>query len=323
MRFLFVFLLVLPFVGFSQESSVDFPRDTTFNVKSTAQKIAKDFPQAVAVEEFKIPGINEKRNLVYHSFGDRKLHIDVFYPKLKKGKTVPGVLLIHGGGWASGTKSHLVPMAQKLAVAGYVAAAVEYRLSPEAKYPAGMIDLKTAIKWLKINASDFGLDTTKIATLGTSSGATQASLLGTTGGNPIYPSHPVSKPVSDKVQAIVNIDGILDFTDPNESAKDDNPDKPSAGARWFGYTYKQKPELWVEASPLTYVSKDTPPTIFVNSCLPRFHAGREKYLEVLNQYDIYNEVHTIDNTPHPFWLFHPWFDEVVPYVVSFLDKVFK
>lgn len=322
MRKLVLLFICLPFLVFSQQKS-DFPKDTSFNVQSAYRKIAKDFPQATIVKEFDIPAINEKRNIVYYSFGERDLHIDVFYPKISKVKTVPGVLLIHGGGWASGTKAHLVPMAQKLAEAGYVAATVESRLSPEALYPAAVTDLKTALKWFRIHAADFGLDTAKIATLGTSSGATVASLLGTTGGNPLFPSHAVSEPVSDKVQAIVNIDGILDFTDPNESGKDNDPAKPSAGARWFGATYKQKPELWVEASPLTYVSDDTPPTLFINSALPRFHAGRDEYLKVLNENGIYNEVHTIEETPHPFWLFHPWFDEAVPLVISFLDKTLK
>lgn len=320
---LFLFFLTLHFVGFSQQGTFSFPRDTSFNVQSAYRKIAKDFPQATIVKAFPIRAINEKRNMVYHSLGERDLHIDIFYPKISKVKPVPGVLLIHGGGWASGTKSHLVPMAQKLAEAGYVAAAVEYRLSPEAKYPAGVIDLKTALKWLRIHASDFGLDTSRIATLGTSAGATLATLVGTTGGNSLYLSHPQSQAVSDKVQAIVNIDGVLDFTDPNESGKDNNPAKPSAAARWFGATYKQNPELWVEASPLTYASEKTPPTLFVNSALPRFHAGRDQYVAVLNKNGIYNEVHTIDETPHPFWLFHPWFEEAVPLVISFLDRVLK
>lgn len=37
----------------------------------------------------------------------------------------------------------------------------------------------------------------------------------------------------------------------------------------------------------------------------------------------YTEVHTIDDTPHPFWFFDPWFNEVVMYTVGFLDKIFK
>lgn len=314
--------MFLPLCGFSQNSTSGFPRDTSFNVQSAFKKIVKEFPQASVVTEFSLPLITAKRNLVYHSFGNRKLHIDVFYPK-KIGKAVPGVVLIHGGGWASGTKSHLVPMAQTLAENGYVAATVEYRLSPEEHYPAGVIDLKTAVKWLKINALEFGLDSNKIATLGTSAGATLASLLGTTSGNHAFQSHNSIPKVSNNVKAIVNIDGVVDFTDPAESGKDNNPQKPSAGARWFGYTYQQKPEVWVEASPITYVSENTPPTIFINSALPRFHAGRDNYLAVLNKHGIYNEVHTISNTPHPFWLCYPWFDEVVPLVLEFLEKIFR
>lgn len=316
----FIFLW-LPFFVFAQKDYEDFPRDTSFNVQSAARKIAKEFPHAKIVEEFVISSIEERRNLIYQNFGKRKLHIDVFYPKNLE-SNLPGVLLIHGGGWASGTKSHLIPMAQKLAEAGFIAATIEYRLSPEALYPAGVIDIKTALKWLKINATDFSLDTSKMAVLGTSAGATLASLIGTTVGNEMFNSN-IQNSVSDKVHALINIDGIVDFTDPAESGKDNDPQKPSAATRWFGYTIKQKPELWIEASPITYVDKNTTPTIFINSAIPRFHAGRKEFLEVLNQNNIYNEIHTIPETPHPFWLFHPWFDKTWPYVVEFLYKTLQ
>lgn len=322
MRLLSIFLVLLPFAGFSQKGNVDFPRDTSFNVQSTFLKEQKNYPFITIVEEFHSPDVIAQRDMLYYTLGNRKLHADVFYPS-DKSKKHPGVILIHGGGWASGSKSHLVPMAQKLAANGFVATSVEYRLSPEARYPAGVIDLKTAIRWFKQNGSQFNLDTTKIAVLGTSAGATLATLLGTTGGSSVFPSHPGFEGVSNQVQAVVNMDGVLDFTDPAESGKDDDPNKPSAGARWFGYTFKEKPELWIEASPITYVDSHTPPTLFINSALPRYHAGRDKYLVVLNRNGIYNEVHTIENTPHPYWLFHPWFDEAVPFILSFLNKTFN
>lgn len=322
MRELLILLLILPIAGLSQISGEDFPRDTTFNVHNTYLKERKYYPFIVPVEEFSIPGIQGKRNVVYYSFGERKLHADVFYPT-EKSKKYPGVILIHGGGWSSGDKSLLVPMAQKLAEHGYVTACVEYRLSPEAHYPAAVIDLKTAVKWLKINAAKFGCDSSRIAVLGTSAGATLAGLLATTGGKDIFPSHQLEGNASDRVRALVNIDGVLDFTTPSESAKDDNAEKPSAGARWFGATYKQKPELWKEASAVNYVDAATPPTIFINSKNARFHAGRGDFLKVLDENKIYNEVHTIPKTPHPFWLFYPWFDETWPKVVDFLDYVFK
>ena len=323
MKLFFAFLLILPFVGFAQKQAAEFPRDTSFTVTSAYKKAVKDYPQITPVKPYSDLNIETDWDMIYCSIGKRDLHADVFYPTKSSEKKLPGVILIHGGGWASGNKSHLVPLAQKLAVEGFFAASIEYRLSPEAKYPAGVTDLKTAIKWFKIHAEDYGLDTSKIAVLGTSAGGTLAAFLANTGGLSQFPPHPINSNASDKVQALVDIDGMLDFTDPAESGKDNDPNKPSAAARWFGYTFRENPELWVEASPNTYVGKNTPATLFINSSLPRFHAGREKYLSVLDQYGIYSEVHTIENTPHPFWLFHPWFDEAVPLIINFLDKVFK
>ncbi len=323
MRLLFALFLTLPFAGFSQKTNVDFPRDTTFTVWSSWQKIRKDFPDATPVKEFRDKKIREERNVIYYKLSQRELHADLFFPQKKSKKKIPAVILIHGGGWASGNKSQQVPIAQKLAENGYFAVAAEYRLSPEAKYPAGLIDLKTLVKWIKINAAVYGIDTSKIATLGCSSGATMACFLGVTPDHPKFPSHPLNEKASDKVQAIVNIDGIVDFTDAAESGKDNDPAKPSAGTRWLGFTYKQNPEIWREASPLFYADKNTPPTLFINSALPRFHAGRDAWTEILKKNNIYNDVYTIENTPHPFWLFHPWFDETWPLVVKFLDKVFE
>lgn len=322
MKRAFLFFLLIPFFVVGQSNLFDYPRDTSYSIWSAAQKIKKDFPQAVVVQEFQNKNIAEKRNVVYDSIGKRDLHADLFYPKKRSDKKLAAVLLIHGGGWASGNKSHLIPMAQKLAENGFFTAAVESRLSPEAKYPAGISDLKTAVKWLKINAGHFNVDTSKIAVLGTSSGATLATFLGTTGSNNRFPAHPVNGFVSDKVQAIINIDGIVDFTDPAESAKDNDPQKPSAGARWFGATYQQNPELWIEGSPLTYVSINTPPTLFINSSLPRFHAGRDEYLKVLKANNIFFETYTIPETPHTFWLFYPWFDQTYSKVITFLTNVF-
>lgn len=321
-KVLILLLAILPLLGSAQVKDSGFPVDTTFNVKSACRKIAKEFPYARGVKEFNIQDIEEMRNLVYYTLGKRSLHIDVFSPVEKK-CNVPAIMLIHGGGWASGSKSHLVPLAQKIAEAGFVTATVEYRLSPEAKYPAAINDLKTALRWLKVNGEEFGVDTGRIAVLGTSAGATLATLLGTTVGNSKFPSHSMTGEANDRVHAIINIDGVVDFTDPNESGKDTNPEKPSAGARWFGATYRQNPKLWIEASPITYVNENTPPTIFINSALPRFHAGRDYYLKELNRNSVYNQVHTIKESPHPFWLCYPWFDEVVAEVSDFLNIVFK
>jgi acetyl esterase/lipase len=302
------------------------PRDTTYSVPIVYRQIQREFPFAVPAKDSLPFGVKEERNIVYATlpgtpYGKRKLHLDLFSPEAKG--IYPAVIMIHGGGWRSGRKEMQVPLAQQISARGYVTACVEYRLSPEALYPAAVHDIKAAIRFLRAHAEEYNIDPGKIAISGCSAGGQLAALAGMTGhimkfdGNEGYNSY------SSGIQAIIDIDGILDFTDPNESAKDNEPARRSAGAYWFGATFKESPDLWIEASPISYAGETTPPMLFINSSFPRFHAGRDSVIGILNAHCIYSEVHTIPGTPHTFWLFHPWFNQTVEYITSFLDKVLK
>jgi pectinesterase len=214
------------------------------------------------------------------------------------------------------------PLAEQLGSAGFVTATVEYRLSPEARFPAAVHDLKCAVRWLRAHASDFNIDASRIGVCGGSAGGHLAAFLGTTNGDRRYDVGENLEYSSD-VQAVADIDGPLDLTRPEESAKDANPEKPSAGKRWIGFSYSERPDLWREASPLMHAGPGTPPTAFINSAIERFHVGRDEMREILGAAGIYTEVHTIPDTPHPFWLFHPWFDEAAAHVEAFFASVFK
>jgi pectinesterase len=302
------------------------PRDTTFTPYLAWIRLKKEFPQAKIVEARLPKGVNAEYNVVYTSlsntpFGKRDLHIDLFSPA-KAGK-YPALILVHGGGWRSGNRTMEIPMAQFIASHGYVTAAVEYRLSPEALYPAAVHDIKAAVRFLRANAKKYNVDSERIAISGTSAGGQLAALVGMTANVKKFEGNEGFPGFSSNIQAIIDIDGILDFTDPNESAKDTDPSRPSAGAWWFGGNIRQLPEKWLEASPLVYAGKNSPPILFINSAIPRFHAGRDSVISTLSKYNIYTEVQTIPNTPHPFWLCDPWFNPTVEYMVAFLDKIFK
>ncbi|MGI0107503.1 pectinesterase family protein [Salinimicrobium sp. WS361] len=251
--------------------------------------------------------------MIYKTTSEKELTVDVYLPKAEKGGKFPAVLLIHGGGWLTGSKENLRPLAQKLAAEGYVAVTASYRLGTEAVYPAGVVDLKDALKWMKQNAEPFKINIDKIAILGTSAGAQLANLVGVTSDSEINKSD--NAKVSDEVQAIVNIDGIVSFIHPDA-------EEGWMAATWLGGSKADNFETWKEASPLEYVDGDTPPTLFINSSYPRFHAGRDDMVRILNENQIYHEVHTIEKTPHAFWLVHPWFDETVELTTNFLDKIF-
>jgi pectinesterase len=316
-----ILLLIIPPVVVGQELS-DIPRDTTYNLRSATLKIKKQYPFARPVLMASDPDVRQVTEVVYRTLGDRKLHMDIYKPLAPVEEKLPCILCIHGGGWASGSKALLAPLAQELAAYGYLAATVEYRLSPEALYPAGVIDVKAAVKWIKRNAASCQADTSRIAVLGTSAGATIATLVGNTPGHPLYHvAEADTAHVSDRVQAIINIDGILDFSDPAESGKDSDPAKPSAAARWLGATYRESPGTWTEASPLTYAGQHSPATLFINSSIPRFHAGRDAYIRILDNHGIRSNVHTIPESPHSFWLFEPWFGSTVTYIVDFTGTV--
>jgi len=314
--------------GLNAQNQQIVPRDTSFTTYQAWIKIRKEFPNAHIAKPQLPEGIIAENNVVYATltetpYGKRDLHLDLFRP-VKPGK-YPVLLLIHGGGWRSGNKSMENPQAMMIAAKGYVTVCVEYRLSPEALYPAAVYDIKTAIRFLRVNAEKFGIDPYKMAISGTSAGGQLAALIGMTGNLNKFDKKEGDNAVltSTEIQAIIDIDGVLDFTDPNESAKDNDPSRPSAGTYWFGATFKDAPEKWTEASPIRYTTKNTPPILFVNSALPRFHAGRDSVISVLKTYRIYTEVHTLSGTPHPFWLFHPWFDTTVELMVNFLDKTLK
>jgi acetyl esterase/lipase len=320
MKLKFFLLIIFPL---SLNAQREIPHDTSYTVYSTYEKLLKDYPFIEIVTPRETSKVVLERELVYNSYGERDLHLDLFLPLEKGNGPFPGVIIIHGGGWRSGDKSMNYPMALELAVNNYVAATVEYRLSPEAKYPAAIYDLKAAVRWMKANAQHYNIDTTKIVVLGFSAGGTLAVFLGTTNGNNKFEGEGGNKNHSSDVQAIVDIDGILDFTDPAESGKDDDPLKPSVGKLWFDYSYKENPEIWKEASPVNYVNENTAPIVFINSSMERFHAGRDVMIEKLKSFNIYYEVHTIPDTPHSFWLFHPWFEKTSEFVINFLDKIFK
>lgn len=295
-----------------------YPRDTTYTIASAYKQVKERYPDVVPVRNNLPESVQLSPNVVYAELeGGRKLHLDLFQPKTRS-KKLPAVLIIHGGGWRAGSKENMVPMAEQLAAKGYVTATVEYRLSGEAPYPAAVHDLKAAVRWLRANAETYGIDTSKIAAYGCSAGAHLATLLGTTNESTLFDKHRGNAAYSTKVQAILNIDGIASFIHPEAKPEWTGP----SATAWLD-KYEENYERWKEASPLEYAGKHTPPTLFVNSSYPRFHAGRDDLIAILNQFGTYNEIHTFGGSPHGFWLYEPWFEPTLNLVNSFLKKVFS
>ncbi|HUC80150.1 MAG TPA: alpha/beta hydrolase [Flavisolibacter sp.] len=296
--------------------------DTSYSNRSAAASIRKLHPNAVLVEPMKLAAVKEKYNLTYCQVGDRKLQLDVFHPTAKSKAKKTAILIIHGGGWRSGNRTQHHALAQKLAGLGYVCFTPEYRLSTEALYPAAVYDLKAALRWIRKQAKAYGIDTAQVAVMGFSAGGQLAALLGTTNGNKKFEGETCHPDFSSAAQAIIDLDGTLSFVHP-ESGEGDDSKKTSAATYWFGYSKKENTGLWQEASPLTHVSKHTPPTLFINSSVARMHAGRDDFMKVMKEHNIYTNVKTFDDAPHHFPMFEPWFTPMVQTIDDFLKTVFR
>jgi acetyl esterase/lipase len=123
---------------------------------------------------------------------------------------LPCVVLIHGGSWRFGGRDSLLLPAALLARLGFVTASIEYRLTHEAPFPAQIEDCKCAVRFLRANAAELGLDPERIGAFGTSAGGHLAALLGTAPDHPALEGNGGWPDVSSAVQAVVDWYGPTD-----------------------------------------------------------------------------------------------------------------
>ena len=94
----------------------------------------------------------------------------------------PAVLLLHGGGWSAGEPQWVFPQAQAFANAGFVALAVQYRLSDSLRTPIeALADVCAALRWTRLLADSLGVDSTRVAIYGVSAGGHLAASTVTVG----------------------------------------------------------------------------------------------------------------------------------------------
>lgn len=102
--------------------------------------------------------------------------LEMFLPQGAKG-TLPIVLFIHGGSWASGDPRDYRFIARTLCAKGYAVVLAGYRLYPQARYPAMLEDGAAALRWVHDNAARYRGDPSRIALMGHSAGAYNVAML--------------------------------------------------------------------------------------------------------------------------------------------------
>ena len=182
--------------------------------------------------------------VTYARTDDRELTADIYRPSDGR-RGPPVIVLVHGGGWKSGTKQKFSGLAEALAAEGFGVVNIDYRLSGEAKFPVALQDVKRAIAWTRVNAADYGFDAGRVYLVGGSAGGHLAALAAATP-QTMNPSD-VTGP--QPVEAVVIMGSGVDQV---SRAKAGGP-VPNAIA-FFGGTVEEVPEVYEAASPITHVS---------------------------------------------------------------------
>jgi len=259
-------------------------------------------------------------------------NLDIYLPD-EGDSAFPVIIYLHGGAFSIGDKRDIYVLnILKSIKHGYALVSVNYRLSGEATFPAGIQDVKAAIRWVRANGRKYQLDGNKIAVWGCSSGANYAAMICLTDrvaefdnlslGNPEYLCN---------VQAAVDWFGPTDFLRMDEQLKEngfdtaDHGDPDSPESRYLGEKISDVPLKVELANPMTYVHENMPPILIQHGRLDDLVPVQQSmiFVEKLEKYvspDRF-EFDIIEGAGHADPLFET--NENMERVFSFLDKHLK
>lgn len=217
------------------------------NLKTThLDKPFSLFPMFFGIDGKEVPF----QTFTYQTYPEISLQLD-FY-SIKTASKKPCVIVIHGGSWSGGDDKQLPELNSYLAQRGYKVVSINYRLAPQYQNPKPVEDVKSAIRYLKINAEKLQVDTNNFVLLGRSAGAQIALLAAYT--------------LQDK-----SIKGVIDYYGPADMvfgySLPANPlvlNSHKVMEAYLGGTYKQIPAEYAASSPILYADAQSVPTLMVH-----------------------------------------------------------
>ena len=271
-------LTISSIAGYSQENAPEKPNGYFSNI---TLKISYALGRLKLIEtDFPLPeNIKEYKDITYKTIDTTNLKLDI-YQKQDISEPTPLIIFIHGGAWKKGDKHdywpYLIPFAEK----GYITATIQYRFTDVAKYPAQLDDVTDAINWLKDHANEYHIDKNKIVLVGGSAGGHLAMMVA------------YSDPEL-KIKGVVNLYGPSDLTTAYAS-------EAESVIKLIGKSYKEAPELYKNASPVTYISKDIPPTLTFQGTLDELvpYKQSDNLDEKIQEAGAISHYHKLKGWPH-------------------------
>ena len=258
--------------------------------------------------------------------------LDIYLPDDGDGP-FPVIIHIHGGGFEIGDKRDIHVLAYLKALQrGYALVSVNYRLSGEAVFPAGLQDIKACIRWIRANGRAYHLDSERLAACGGSAGGNYAAMVCLTAsvsefddpglGNAEFPCH---------VQAAVDMFGPTDFLkmdaqlDENGYGPGDHGSATSPESKYLGAKLSDVPLKVELANPMTYVHEHMPPLLIQHGRLDTMVPVQQSmiFVDKLEKYVSPErfEFDIIEGAGHGDPLFET--DENMQRVFAFLDRYLK
>lgn len=200
--------------------------------------------------------------------GTRGHLLDLYLPDDADGP-VPLVIWSSGSAWTGDDgKAGASAIASQFNSRGYAVAGVSVRSSSQAQFPAQAYDVKSAIRWLRANADDYGIDPDRFAIMGDSSGGWVANIATLTGGVSQLEGNIGVTGVSSSVQAGVSFFGPTDFLQMNSQAGPgswiDHDAANSPESMLMGCAIQTCPAAVAQANPITYVDANDPPMMLLH-----------------------------------------------------------
>lgn len=216
------------------------------------------------------PEFNNPIKQLNVSYGPDSLQrMDIHLPAGRSAKSTRSIVLIHGGGWNAGSKSDLAAYIDSFQrrMPDLAIFNLDYRLvSGNHIFPTQEMDVKQAIEFIAERADDYGISKDKVALLGVSAGA-HLSLL-----------HAYKYPEPIQVKAVIDFFGPTDLTEMYH--KPWHNMIPYLLQALTGTTPQQKPDVYEQASPAHFVSRQSPPTLILQGGAdPVVDASQSKLLE--------------------------------------------
>ena len=187
------------------------------------------------------PKTHPDRIVAYKETPQGELRLHIFNPTKGEDDNRPAMVLFFGGGWNGGSPEQFYGQSRHLADRGMVAIAAEYRIKKiHCTDPrVCVMDAKSAMRWVRTNAKQLGVDPDRIGAAGGSAGGHLAAATATIEAFN-EPDEDIS--ISCKPQALVLFNPVIDNSE-------------------NGYGYERVKAYWQDFSPMHNLRPGTPPTI--------------------------------------------------------------